>query len=223
VTFAVFATAGIDDFNYLEMKRLDARLTSPHSLAVFDGGHEIPPETVALEAIEWLELQAMRSGRRTRDQALIDTLLAARRRRIQAASDALDRLRLLEATVADFSELADVSGLSRERDTLARDPDVRQRVARERADLDAEARQLDTALAAESRLRDQGTRGAALAALKAMFEGWARAAERPDPTPERSQARRLLGAVAAGAGERTRDEEYRVLVQQYRWRAPDRP
>ena len=35
----------------------------------------------------------------------------------------------------------------------------------------------------------------------------------------------VLGAVAAGVAERTRDDEYRALVQQYRWRATaqDRP
>ena len=45
VKFAVFATAGTDDFNYLEMRRLDAALTSPHYLAVFEGGHALPPDS----------------------------------------------------------------------------------------------------------------------------------------------------------------------------------
>jgi hypothetical protein len=31
-------------------------------LAVFNGGHALPPDAVALEAIEWMELQAMKSG-----------------------------------------------------------------------------------------------------------------------------------------------------------------
>ena len=56
VPFAVFGTAGAEDFNYLEMRAMDRRLTSPHRLAVFDGGHTLPPDAVALEAIEWLEV-----------------------------------------------------------------------------------------------------------------------------------------------------------------------
>jgi len=78
VRFAVFATAGTEDFNYLELRRLDAALTSSHYLHVFDGGHTIPPATVATEAIEWLEIAAMRSGRRVVDTALVDTLFATR-------------------------------------------------------------------------------------------------------------------------------------------------
>src|SRR5262245_10363995 len=65
VPFAVFGTAGTDDFNYIEMRMLDRKLTSPHRLAIFNGGHTLPPDDVALDAIEWLELQAMKSGRRT--------------------------------------------------------------------------------------------------------------------------------------------------------------
>src|SRR4029077_14806433 len=76
VPFPLFATAGTEDFNYLEMRMLDRKLTSPHRLAVFEGGHQLPPAPVALEAIEWMELQAMKSGRRGRDEALIDRLLA---------------------------------------------------------------------------------------------------------------------------------------------------
>ena len=64
VPFALFGTAGTDDFNYLEMRQLDRRLTSPHYVAIFSGGHTLPPDDVALEAIEWMEIQAMKSGRR---------------------------------------------------------------------------------------------------------------------------------------------------------------
>ena len=34
VTFAVFGTAGTEDFNYIEMRMLDRKLTSPHHLAM---------------------------------------------------------------------------------------------------------------------------------------------------------------------------------------------
>ena len=64
VSFAVFGTAGTEDFNYVEMRLLDRKLSSPHFLAVFDGGHTLPPDDIALDALEWMELQAMQSGRR---------------------------------------------------------------------------------------------------------------------------------------------------------------
>ena len=73
--FVIFGTAGTEDFNYIELRMLDRVLTTPHRLAIFEGGHTLPPDHVALDAIEWLELQAMKSGRKTRDEALIDQLL----------------------------------------------------------------------------------------------------------------------------------------------------
>ena len=62
--FAVFGTAGTDDFNYLEMRQLDRTLTTPHRVAIFDGGHTWLSSELAMEALEWMELQAMKSGLR---------------------------------------------------------------------------------------------------------------------------------------------------------------
>lgn len=87
VTFAVYATAGSDDFHYLEMRALDAKLTTPHTLTVFQDGHTLPPPEVAADAIEWLELQAMRQDRRARDGAPIARWHASRRARVAAAPD----------------------------------------------------------------------------------------------------------------------------------------
>ena len=83
VTFAVFGTAGTEDFNYVEMRLLDRKLSSPHFLAVFEGGHTLPPDDIALDALEWMELQAMQSGRRRRDDALVVRLLEKRRSGLQ--------------------------------------------------------------------------------------------------------------------------------------------
>ena len=101
--FVVFGTAGTEDFNYIELRMLDRALTTPHRVVIFEGGHTLPPDAVALEAIEWLELQAMKSGRRTRDEALIDRLFDKRQRTIAATSDTpATTVRLLKELVADF-------------------------------------------------------------------------------------------------------------------------
>ena len=60
--FAFFGTAGVLDFNYEELKALDARLDEldfPHHVEYFDGGHEWPPDQVFERAVEWFELQAI--------------------------------------------------------------------------------------------------------------------------------------------------------------------
>src|SRR4029450_10547964 len=51
VPFAIFGTAGTEDFNYIEMRLLDRKLSSPHFLAVFPGGHTLPPDDVAFDAL----------------------------------------------------------------------------------------------------------------------------------------------------------------------------
>jgi len=73
------------------------------------GGHTLPPDEVALEAIEWMELQAMKSGRRTRDAALIDRLFEKRQRVIAEAVNPAETVHLLEALVSDFTSLHDVT------------------------------------------------------------------------------------------------------------------
>src|SRR4051812_33937320 len=90
VPFAVFGTAGTEDFNYLEMRLLDRKLSSPHFLGVFNGGHALPPDDLAFSALEWLTLQAMQSGRRSRDDYAIERMLQRRRAQIEATADPAD-------------------------------------------------------------------------------------------------------------------------------------
>ena len=78
VAFPIFATAGTDDFNYLEVLNLDRTLRSPHRVVVFEGGHTWLSSDAATEAVEWMELQAMTSGIRPRDRTLIDDMFTTR-------------------------------------------------------------------------------------------------------------------------------------------------
>ena len=93
----------------------------------------------------------MRDGRRARDQALADALFAARRQRAMDERDPAARLTALRSLGSDFTGLCDVSAVEAAAAALERDPETRQAAARDRAALDAEARQLDEALAAEAR------------------------------------------------------------------------
>jgi dienelactone hydrolase len=215
VPFPVFSTAGSEDFNYIEMRLLDRKLTSPHHLAVFNGGHTLPPDEVALEAIEWLELQAMKTGRRTRDDALVGRLFEKRQRLIAASTGAADSVHLLDALVDDFKGLRDVSAEAARAQDLSRQPEVRKTLARERADDDGEARLLQEIFDLEAGLGDERRRGTALIQLRDQLSRLSRAANAADPSPARSQARRVLRAIPSGAAESRQDPEYRKLLDQY--------
>jgi dienelactone hydrolase len=63
--FVYFGIVGIEDFNYPELKQLNQTLDSTsvaHQLAVFAGDHAWPPTENCTEAIEWMELRALRLG-----------------------------------------------------------------------------------------------------------------------------------------------------------------
>jgi hypothetical protein len=216
VPFAVFGTAGTEDFNYLEMRTLDRALRSPHRLAIFSGGHTLPPDSVASDALEWMELQAMKTGRRRRDDAILDRLIAVRRQAIESASDPVAKFHLLEGTVADFSGLRDVTVEAGALDVLSKRSDVKKALSRERSNDDSEARMLSEIFELEPQLGNPEARFAVLGRLKGRLSQWARQAQATIDSPERSQARRLLGAVLSGAGARVSDAEYRKLLEQYR-------
>ena len=215
VPFAVFATAGTEDFNYMEMRQLDRRLSSPHFLAVFHGGHTLPPDDVAFDAIEWMELQAMRSGRRGRDEALAARMLEKRRGRIAASTDVAQTVYLLRAVVEDFKDLADITAEQRRLEALLRQPDVKKALKSERDSDDAEARMLGDIFTLEAQLGDDA-RATALMTLRERLTRLSRRAAGEADTPDRSQARRVLRLVTAGAAERTSDRQYLQLLEQFR-------
>jgi len=215
VPFALFSTTGTEDFNYLEMRVLDRTLTSPHFLAVFQGGHTLPPNDVAFEAVEWMELQAMQSGRRSRDQKIAATILEKRRARIVASTSPAETVYLLQTLVSDFNGLLDVSAEAHRLEDMSRRSDVKKALKRERESDDAEARILQEIFDLERQLGDD-RRDAALMTVRDQLSRLSRTAASQADTPKRNQARRVLRAIAAGASERVQDRGYLVLVEQYR-------
>ncbi len=93
----IFSTAGDTDFNYGEMHAVDEHLADrgiPHRLVIFDGPHTWMPRAVAREAVDWLELLAMRRGLRPVDSGLVDALY---RENLAAAETARAAGRFIEA------------------------------------------------------------------------------------------------------------------------------
>ena len=130
--FPIFATAGTDDFNHLEMRRLDRELTTPHRLVIFNGGHVWLSNELALQAVEWMELQAMKAGLKSRNVTEIDRLFALREVSTGTGSADAETFRALEATVDDFEGLRDVSALARRAAELGRNKSIRAELDKQR-------------------------------------------------------------------------------------------
>jgi predicted esterase len=159
--FPYFGTAGDRDFNYVEMRALETALAStrsPQRIAYFSGGHDWPPPTVAADAAGWMELQAMKSGGRARDDALVAELYAAGLARANAllAKGAAAEAWLAYAHLADdFRTLADVAAAAEKARALGGTAEVRKALAeaadrddREREAVRSMARRLHAALSA---------------------------------------------------------------------------
>ena len=210
--FPLFATAGIDDFNHLEMRRLDRELSTPHRLVIFNGGHVWLSSELALQAVEWMEIHAMKSGVKPKDAAAIDRMYALRTALVEASRSDVEMFRALSALADDFQGVKDVSAVSARAAGLSRD-------ARIRAALEAER---DEDRREEGVLRDIASMAARLSsddrlvALNHLRQKWRELsgqAKNPIDSIERQIARRVLSALSADG---TGDAEYAKIIAEYR-------
>lgn len=216
VPFVIFGTAGTEDFNYIEMQLLGRELKTPHHVVIFEGGHTLPPIPVATQAIEWLEIQAMASGTRAKDLALIERLYGAAVASAERLPTPAERAEALEAVVADFSAVRDVSALKARVDALTSDKNVKKAMAQRRSSDFAEARLMNELIELEAGILDETTRGVSLARLRDTLAKAYKQATAPEDSPQRQQSRRVIRAITAGSVERVQDPEYRKMLDGFR-------
>ena len=212
--FPLFMTAGTEDFNHLEMRMVDRELDSPHHLAVFEGGHTWLSSALAEEAIGWMEIQAMKSGIAARDEAEIDRILATRLAAADAAKMDADRFVALQSLSEDFRGLREVAQFASRADALGRDKNVRAALKRDRDEDDREQRLLEDVRTAEARLASGDERSQTLLELRQRWKDLAERARKPDDSPDRRLARRVLSNLSATV--LSTDADYLKIVAQYR-------
>jgi hypothetical protein len=144
--FAYFATVGNADFNYTEFAQLRPKLDSSgmhYVIRVFDGPHGWAPADVWLEALEWLDIQAMMTGSLTRDplriQAVVD-FTEARARKFEADNDLLAAYREYQAMVRNFAGLTQVGTAQARISELRKNKALKAAEKREAAELDMQER-----------------------------------------------------------------------------------
>jgi poly(3-hydroxybutyrate) depolymerase len=193
VSFPILGTAGTDDFNYREMLHLDRTLRSPHRVVVFEGGHTWLPVEAATEAVEWMELQAMTSGIRPRDQTLIDDLFARRTARAEGLKSSLVMMRDLQSIAQDFRPFKNVTGLNERAALLAAQQSVKAALDVERAD---EARE-DVMTGEIFALLEEIDIGSGLAKLKEQVTQLLNQSRALEDSASRRIARRVLASLRA--------------------------
>jgi len=214
VPFVVFGTAGTEDFNHHEMRELDRTLASPHRVVIFEGGHVWLSSELAVAAVEWLELQAMASGRAPRNGEWIDQTWRARLAAVEALQGA-HAVVALEAIEADFAAFKDVSLLAARAAALRKERAVKDEFKRLEAEDRAEEKTMAEMLGLERQLADLDTRPQALSRLRNEWKRLHAAAAAEADTPDRRVARRVTRSLGMGSGERTPDPEYRKIVAEF--------
>lgn len=130
-SFAHYGFAGDSDFNNREMRVIDEMLEREgkvHRFQQFAGGHQWLTPELAREAVEWMELLAMKEQRRARDAAFIDRLYTsdvAAANALDAAGQRVEALRRYREIVRTYDGLHAVDDALAAAARLEGDPAVR--------------------------------------------------------------------------------------------------
>ena len=196
--FVIYGTAGTDDFNQPELFQLDLTLESfgvPHRVEIFAGGHDWPPRAFGARAIEWMELQAMRAGRRARDEAFVEEQFRrglAEARGFEAAGDFYNAYAAYRA-LAGFKGLRETAEIEKRVAELKDSKGVREALRSERETM-ARQQQRAAEIAALGRAfaSDEENRLVAARTLRHEIENLKKQAGEKKDSPERRVARRVL-------------------------------
>ena len=211
--FIYYGTVGKEDFNYPEMKQLDRALTASgltHHIEVFEGGHNWAPPDVCVKAIEWMELQAMKSHRRSPDQSFVDRLF-------ETAGDTArtdeSNGRVYEAYIAyteiaiEYKGLRDVSEFEKKAAALKDSKAIKQALAKERDQENEQARRsnelFDLRAKALRTNGDPSTQQPFLVDLKRIVSDLKRKSKAKESSPERALAQRVLSQYTISSFEQS--------------------
>src|SRR5215475_8852997 len=205
--FPVFGVAGVEDFNWIELRQLHRALDSIGSanrFVTFDGDHTWAPSDFCLTAVEWMEIQAMKSGRRGRDEKLIAELfdkMAGQARADESAKRVYEAFLKYEAIAKDFDGLRDVAELARKADELRSSREVKDRLKQEKTAEQAQRQRSQDFFAAREQLNTAENPAVAMMGIKSMISDLRKKAASRDESVERLAARRALGAFYVSMNE----------------------
>jgi pimeloyl-ACP methyl ester carboxylesterase len=205
--FPVFGVAGVEDFNWIELRQLHKALDSIGSanrFVTFDGDHTWAPSDSFLTAVEWMELQAMKSGRRGRDEKLIAELfdkMAGQARADESAKRVYEAFLKYEAIAKDFNGLRDVAEFAKRADELRSGKEVKDRLKQEKAAEQAQRQRSQEFFAAREQLNTAENPAVAMMGIKSMISDLRKKAASRDESVERLAARRALGSFYVSMNE----------------------
>jgi tetratricopeptide (TPR) repeat protein len=156
LSFLYFGTGGDADYNYWEMRSLERRLTEldvPHRMEYFAGPHGWMPSSLAMAALRWMELRAMKAGARSVDPALVEDAWWQGLQEVEALRESgrsAAATRRLMAMARDYSGLRsadDMATISRLRLEVGTEPWLPSAIEAEGAAAASHKARIDAAMA----------------------------------------------------------------------------
>lgn len=160
--FVFFGAVGVDDFNFPELKGLEEPLTKAgitHRVQTFEGRHEWPPVSVATAAVEWLELQAIKVGKRPRDDGFINATWQQplkEARTLEESKKTYEAYQLYLDLAQTFTGLRDVADIEMKVNQLGATREVKAAIREEQVQI-RKQRELESRLSSLIASRASGT------------------------------------------------------------------
>lgn len=199
--FSIFGTVGVNDFNFPELIKTFDKLNqigSVNRLDVFDGTHQWLTKVLAFDALEWMNLQAMKSGRIETDKKFVENLLAKQTSKAQTSlenGDILQAARIYETIAGDFKDIGDTKTAAEKLAEIKRQKSYKQELTQEKDSFIKQQKTAREIIAASADLLDPSNKNAALQKIASDIEIWRQKAKAPVDSGERRLARRILGQI----------------------------
>jgi tetratricopeptide (TPR) repeat protein len=122
-SFDIIELVGRDDMNYYEMCDLESdleRMGKNVELRVFEGGHRWPDEDVIGDAVEWLDLQAIKRGLMSNAQFVNNQYVTERKNAVASLrkGNLVDAARQYKYILKNFPENSKSNGIAKTLDSL---------------------------------------------------------------------------------------------------------
>lgn len=196
--FPLAIAVGTEDYFFPELRALNQTLYSldiPHHLKIFQGGHEWPPESVCTRILDWMELQAIKSGISEKDDSLVNQLFARATEEAQEKENSgqtFEAFLQYEALAKDFAGLRDVKVYEEKLEQLEQSGDYKKALAQEKQ-IESQQRRSEEAF---NRFVDDAVngrdRGEAVRQLHNMLVELTQKSNQTEHEPDRLIAKRVL-------------------------------
>jgi predicted esterase len=230
--FVYFGAAGIDDFNYAELRNLEEPLTKAgisHRIQTFDGRHEWPPVSVATAAVEWMELQAIKTGKRPRDDGFINAVWQHRlsdAKTLEESKEYYEAYQLYLDLAESFKGLRDVAQIETKVNQLRDSAELKTAIREEQAQLKKQ-RELESRLNSLIAGRNSGAQANqsdedfnSNNVLPAILNDLRKQSKAPEDSTQRRIARRVLdglfiGLIEQGIGLLQTEKKYSEAIKRF--------